>query len=131
MLRSRATCLFIGSGTISAVPDCPDARRRHAGESLLAQQEILTALLTLNAKAENLPLKAIMGAINHCFAMRDADMGLAFHSEALASTMQQLIVRRVHCNFLSQCVKPPLFLAPARCPLLKPVVGSVKHHPAM
>ena len=73
-------------------------RHPHAGEPLLAPQEILTALLALNPKAENLPLKAIMGSINNCFAMREADMGPAFHSEALASTMQQLVVRQVYCN---------------------------------
>ena len=87
----------MGSGTTRAVPDMSHPRHSHAGEPLLAPQEILTALLALNPKAENLPLKAIMGAINHCFAMRDADMGPAFHSEALASTMQQLVVRQEHC----------------------------------
>ena len=88
----------IGSRKTSALSDLSDIHCCHAGEPLLAPQEILTALLALNPKAENLPLKAIMGAITHCFAMRDADMGPAFQSEALASAMQQLVVRQVYCN---------------------------------
>ncbi len=64
-----------------------------AGESLLAPQEILIALLTLNPQAEGLPLKAITTALTRCFEMLDQDQALVFNSEALASTMQQLIVK--------------------------------------
>ena len=64
-----------------------------AGEPLLAPQEILAALITLNPQAEGLPLKAITGALSRCFEMRDAEQSLVFHPEALASTMQQLVVR--------------------------------------
>ena len=65
-----------------------------AGESLLAPQEILVALLTLNPQAEGLPLKAITAALTRCFEMLDPDQGLIFHPQALASTMQQLVVRQ-------------------------------------
>ena len=65
-----------------------------AGESLLAPQEILIALLTLNPQAEGLPLKAITTALTRCFEMLDPDQALVFHSQALASTMQQLVVRQ-------------------------------------
>lgn len=64
-----------------------------AGESLLAPQEILVALLTLNPQAEGLPLKAITLALTRCFEMLDPEQGLVFHPQALASTMDQLVVR--------------------------------------
>ena len=63
-----------------------------AGDSLLAPQEILIALLTINPQAEGLPLKAITSALTRCFEMLDQDQALVFHSQALAATMQKLIV---------------------------------------
>ena len=59
----------------------------------MAPQEILIALITLNPQAEGLTLKAVTGALTRCFEMLDPDQGLVFHPEALASTMQQLVVR--------------------------------------
>ena len=68
-----------------------------AGESLLAPQEILVALLTLNPQAEGLSLKAITIALTRCFEMLDTDQTLVFNHEALASTMQQLVDRQAPC----------------------------------
>ena len=65
-----------------------------AGESLLAPQEILVALLTLNPQAEGLLLKALTLALTRCFEMLDPEQTLVFHPQALASAMQQLVDRQ-------------------------------------
>ena len=92
----------------------------------MAPQEILIALITLNPQAEGLTLKAVTGALTRCFEMLDPDQGLVFHPEALASTMQQLLVRHaLNCHpnlvllhsdaLVAAACKLPLPIHPDNC----------------
>lgn len=62
-----------------------------AGEPLLAPQEILVQILTL--KKEACPVKQHIAALTACLTMKLPDGSMAFPSQSLASTLQQLVVR--------------------------------------
>ncbi|CAL8471131.1 g10673 [Coccomyxa elongata] len=62
------------------------------GEPLLAPQEILVQILTL--KKEACPVKQHIAALTACLTMKLPDGSMAFPSQSLASTLQQLVVRK-------------------------------------
>ena len=88
----------------------PDWLEWHAGEPLLAPQEILVHIL--NLKKDACPLKQHMAALTSCLTMKLPDGAAAFPSQSLALTLQQLVVR---------CVFSPLRPGGVRNPKLNPL----------
>jgi hypothetical protein len=66
----------------------------HAGEPLLAPQEILVAILSIHPQRQGISVKLLIAALNTCINARaDGKDAPAFPPEALASALQQLVVR--------------------------------------
>jgi hypothetical protein len=66
-----------------------------SGEPLLAPQEILVGILSISPQRAGVQIKSVISALNACIAMRAAGDEMVFPPEALASTLQQLVVRCV------------------------------------